>query len=58
MDSAYGFGDLVAESLAIIGEGSYARYLNGQADDPVFATYDLRIPQMAEVAWSLCEKAG
>ncbi|HEX3408657.1 MAG TPA: phosphotransferase family protein [Candidatus Binataceae bacterium] len=44
--------------LAIIGEGSYARYLGGQADDPVFATYDLRIPQMAEVAWSLCEKAG
>jgi aminoglycoside phosphotransferase (APT) family kinase protein len=43
--------------LAIIGEGSYARYLGGQADDPVFATYDLRIPQMAEVAWSLCEKA-
>ncbi len=44
--------------LAIIGEGSYARYLGGQADDPVFATYDLRIPAMAEVAWSLCEKAG
>lgn len=44
--------------LAIIGEGSYARYLGGQADDPVFATYDLRIPLMAEVAWSLCEKAG
>jgi aminoglycoside phosphotransferase (APT) family kinase protein len=44
--------------LAIIGEGSYARYLGGQADDPVFATYDLRIPQMADVAWSLCEKAS
>jgi aminoglycoside phosphotransferase (APT) family kinase protein len=43
--------------LAIIGEASYARYLSGQADDPVFATYDLRIPQMADVAWSLCEKA-
>ena len=44
--------------LAIIGEGSYARYLAGQADDPVFATYDQRIPRMAEVAWELCEKAG
>jgi aminoglycoside phosphotransferase (APT) family kinase protein len=44
--------------LAIITEGSYARYLSGQADDPVFATYDLRTPQMAEVAWSLCERAG
>jgi aminoglycoside phosphotransferase (APT) family kinase protein len=44
--------------LAIIAEGSYARYLSGQADDPVFATYDLRTPQMADVAWALCEKAG
>ena len=44
--------------LAIIAEGSYARYLSGQADDPVFATYDLRTPAMADVAWALCEKAG
>jgi aminoglycoside phosphotransferase (APT) family kinase protein len=44
--------------LAIIAEGSYARYLSGQADDPVFATYDLRTPLMADVAWSLCEKAS
>ena len=44
--------------LAIIPEGSYARYLSGQADDPVFATYDLRTPGMAEVAWALCEKAS
>ena len=44
--------------LAIIAEGSYARYLSGQADDPVFATYDLRTPAMAEVAWALCEKAS
>jgi aminoglycoside phosphotransferase (APT) family kinase protein len=43
--------------LAIIGEASYARYLSGQADDPVFATYDQRIPQMADVTWALCEKA-
>ncbi len=44
--------------LAIIAEGSYARYLSGQADDPVFATYDLRTPQMADVAWALCERAS
>jgi aminoglycoside phosphotransferase (APT) family kinase protein len=40
--------------LAIILEGSYSRYLSGQADDPLFATYDQRVPDIAEVAWSLC----
>jgi aminoglycoside phosphotransferase (APT) family kinase protein len=40
--------------LAIILEGSYSRYLSGQADDPLFATYDRRVPDIAEVAWSLC----
>jgi aminoglycoside phosphotransferase (APT) family kinase protein len=40
--------------LAIILEGSYSRYLSGQADDPLFATYDQRVPNIAEVAWSLC----
>jgi aminoglycoside phosphotransferase (APT) family kinase protein len=40
--------------LAIILEGSYSRYLSGQADDPLFATYDQRVPGIAEVAWSLC----
>jgi aminoglycoside phosphotransferase (APT) family kinase protein len=41
--------------LAIILEGSYSRYLSGQADDPMFATYDVRVPGIAEVAWSLCQ---
>ncbi len=41
--------------LAIILEGSYSRYLSGQADDPLFATYDQRVPSIAEVAWSLCQ---
>jgi aminoglycoside phosphotransferase (APT) family kinase protein len=40
--------------LAIILEGSYSRYLSGQADDPLFATYDQRVPDIAQVAWSLC----
>ena len=44
--------------LAIILEGSYARYLSGQADDPMFATYDIRVPGIADVAWSLCQEAG
>jgi len=43
--------------LAIILEGSYSRYLSGQADDPMFATYDVRVPGIAEVAWSLCQSA-
>ena len=40
--------------LAIILEGSYSRHLSGQADDPIFATYDVRVPAIAEVAWELC----
>jgi aminoglycoside phosphotransferase (APT) family kinase protein len=40
--------------LAIILEGSYARHLSGQADDPIFATYDVRVPAIAEVAWERC----
>jgi aminoglycoside phosphotransferase (APT) family kinase protein len=44
--------------LAIILEGSYSRYLSGQADDPIFATYDVRVPAIAEVAWSLCHVAS
>jgi aminoglycoside phosphotransferase (APT) family kinase protein len=43
--------------LAIILEGSYSRYLSGQADDPLFATYDQRVPNIAEVASSLCQPA-
>jgi aminoglycoside phosphotransferase (APT) family kinase protein len=44
--------------LAIILEGSYSRYLSGQADDPIFATYDARVPGIAEVAWSLCQSSA
>jgi aminoglycoside phosphotransferase (APT) family kinase protein len=44
--------------LAIILEGSYSRYLRGQADDPMFGTYGTRVPGIADVAWSLCEQAG
>ena len=44
--------------LAIILEGSYSRYLSGQADDPMFATYDIRVPDIAEVAWMLCNEAS
>jgi len=40
--------------LAIILEGSYSRYLSGQADDRLFATYDQRVPNLANVAWTLC----
>ena len=43
--------------LAIILEGSYARHLSGQADDPIFATYDVRVPTIAEAAWDQCLKA-
>jgi aminoglycoside phosphotransferase (APT) family kinase protein len=41
--------------LAIILEGSYSRYLSGQADDPLFGTYDERVPNIAEVAWQLSQ---
>jgi len=44
--------------LAIILEGSYSRHLSGQADDPIFATYDVRVPAIADVAWALCSKAS
>src|SRR5579863_909326 len=40
--------------LAIILAGSSARHLSGQADDPIFATYDVRVPAIAETAWELC----
>lgn len=43
--------------LAIISEGSYSRYLRGQADDPIFATYDKRVPGIAAVAWEICRAA-
>jgi aminoglycoside phosphotransferase (APT) family kinase protein len=43
--------------LAIILEGSYARFLHGQADDPLFASHKERVPALAEAAWKLCDSA-
>jgi aminoglycoside phosphotransferase (APT) family kinase protein len=43
--------------LAIIMEGSYARLLHGQADDPLFAGMKERVPALADAAWGLCESA-
>jgi aminoglycoside phosphotransferase (APT) family kinase protein len=43
--------------LAIIMEGSYARFLHGQADDPLFAAMKERVPALADAAWALCEAA-
>jgi len=44
--------------LAIILEGSYARFLHGQADDPMFAELKARVPALADAAWALCESAA
>jgi aminoglycoside phosphotransferase (APT) family kinase protein len=43
--------------LAIIMEGSYARYLRGQTDDPLFAALDQRVPALADGAWAVCASA-
>ncbi len=43
--------------LAIIMEGSYARFLHGQADDPLFAAMKERVPALADAAWAVCESA-
>ncbi|MGH7915040.1 MAG: phosphotransferase family protein [Candidatus Binataceae bacterium] len=43
--------------LAIIIEGSYSRYLRGQAGDPIFATYGERTPAVTAVAWEICRGA-
>jgi len=45
--------------LGVILEGSYARFLHGQADDPMFAEFKGRVPALADAAWSLCShRAG
>ncbi len=44
--------------LAIILEGSYARYLRGQADDPLFAGFTERVPALADAAWAVCQSAA
>jgi aminoglycoside phosphotransferase (APT) family kinase protein len=43
--------------LAIILEGSYARYLAGQTDDPLFAEMKETVPTLAEIAWMVCARA-
>jgi aminoglycoside phosphotransferase (APT) family kinase protein len=43
--------------LAIIMEGSYARFVLGQADDPVFAASKQRVPLLADAAWAVCNAA-
>jgi aminoglycoside phosphotransferase (APT) family kinase protein len=43
--------------LAIIMEGSYARFLLGQADDPLFAQMKERTPALANAAWKVCQSA-
>lgn len=39
--------------LAIIMEGSYSRFVRGQADDPLFAGMKERVPALADAAWSV-----
>ena len=41
--------------LAIIMEGSYSRFVRGQADDPLFAGMKERVPALADAAWSVCK---
>ncbi|HYB90983.1 MAG TPA: phosphotransferase family protein [Candidatus Binataceae bacterium] len=43
--------------LAIIMEGSYSRFVMGQADDPLFAEMKDRVPALAENAWRVCQSA-
>jgi len=44
--------------LAIIMEGSYARFVRGQADDPLFAGMKTLVPTLADAAWSVCGSAS
>lgn len=41
--------------LAIIMEGSYARFLRGQTDDPLFIQMKERVPALADAAWAVCQ---
>jgi aminoglycoside phosphotransferase (APT) family kinase protein len=43
--------------LSIIMEGSYARFLRGQTDDPLFIALKERVPALADAAWAACEVA-
>jgi aminoglycoside phosphotransferase (APT) family kinase protein len=44
--------------LAIIMEGSYARFVLGHADDPLFAGMKQLVPALADAAWSVCGSAS
>lgn len=43
--------------LAIIMEGSYSRFVRGQADDPLFIAMKERVPALADAAWAVCNSA-
>jgi aminoglycoside phosphotransferase (APT) family kinase protein len=43
--------------LAIIMEGSYARFVLGQTDDPLFIQMKERVPALADSAWKVCQAA-
>jgi len=40
--------------LAIIMEGSYSRFVNGQTDDPLFVALKERVSALADAAWAVC----
>jgi aminoglycoside phosphotransferase (APT) family kinase protein len=41
--------------ISVILEGSYARYRRGEADDPFFASFETRVPMMADHALAIVE---
>lgn len=44
--------------IAVILEGSYARHLAGEADDPYFATLEAVVPNIAAQAWAIATGAA
>jgi aminoglycoside phosphotransferase (APT) family kinase protein len=43
---------------AVFLEGSYARFLDGTTDDPFFAGLETGVPELAERAWRIAQRAG
>ncbi|HEU5226976.1 MAG TPA: phosphotransferase family protein [Ktedonobacteraceae bacterium] len=43
--------------LAILLEGSYARFTAGTTDDPFFATLEQGVPQLVQQTWQICREA-
>ncbi len=43
---------------AVFLEGSYARLLSGTTDDPFFAGLESGVPELAERAWQMAQRAG